>query len=184
MPTTKELGERIKRRRLARNLTLKQVGEKAKVSATHLSEIERGKTSPTVGALMRIAHALGEAPARLVEEEAGAKLAVVRRAERRTWSADGSTLHVLSRPIEPHDLTLLEAELRPGGADPTAGLAASGEVLVVVLRGQIAVLRAGTRQVLREGDVVHFAAREAGGMSCEGEIAARVLWVCSPPAAL
>jgi len=72
----------------------------------------------------------------------------------------------------------------PGGADPTAGLAASGEVLVVVLRGQIAVLRAGTRQVLREGDVVHFAAREAGGMSCEGEIAARVLWVCSPPAAL
>ena len=44
MPSKQELGERIKRFRLERNLTLKEVEVKAKVSATHVSEIERGMT--------------------------------------------------------------------------------------------------------------------------------------------
>src|SRR5262249_14769606 len=85
MPT--ELGERIKQLRLSQDLTFKQVGEKAKVSDTHLSEIERGKTSPTVGALVRIAHALGQEPAQLVDDEELPRVAFTRRSERRTWSA-------------------------------------------------------------------------------------------------
>ena len=39
MPSKQQLGERIKRFRLERNLTLKEVELKAKVSATHVSEI-------------------------------------------------------------------------------------------------------------------------------------------------
>ena len=48
MTSREQLGERLKRFRLDRNLTLKEVELKAKVSATHVSEIERGMTSPTV----------------------------------------------------------------------------------------------------------------------------------------
>jgi transcriptional regulator with XRE-family HTH domain len=183
MPTT-ELGERIKQRRLARNLTLKQVGDKAKVSATHLSEIERGKTSPTIGALARIARALGDEPARLVAEETGPRLSVVRRSERRAWSALGASLQLLSRPVAPHEITLVEVELLPGGADATAGLVESGEVMVVVLQGEVEVTRAGERHALREGDVAHFAARDAHQMRASGAGAARVLWVSSPSVVL
>ena len=39
-------------------MTLKQVEQTSGLSATHLSEIERGRTSPTIGALVRIARAL------------------------------------------------------------------------------------------------------------------------------
>ena len=52
---------------MERRLTLKQVEAAAGLSATHLSEIERGRTSPTVGALLRIARALGKHPAYFVE---------------------------------------------------------------------------------------------------------------------
>jgi transcriptional regulator with XRE-family HTH domain len=69
MPTKQQLGERIKRFRLERNLTLKDVEVKAKVSATHVSEIERGMTSPTVGALTKIARALGTEPSYFLQND-------------------------------------------------------------------------------------------------------------------
>ena len=61
MPTiidTEELGRRIRKLRLDRRMTLKQVEALSALSATHLSELERGRTSPTIGALVRIARAL------------------------------------------------------------------------------------------------------------------------------
>ena len=69
MPSKEELGERIKRFRLDRNLTLKEVELKAKVSATHVSEIERGMTSPTIGALTKIARAMGTEPSYFLESD-------------------------------------------------------------------------------------------------------------------
>src|SRR5262245_61806122 len=50
-------------------MTLRQVEELADVSTTHLSQIERGQASPTVGVLARIAHALGRNPSYFVEQE-------------------------------------------------------------------------------------------------------------------
>jgi len=181
MPTTTELGERIKQLRLARNLTLKQVGEKAKVSATHLSEIERGKTSPTVGALMRIAHALDREPAHLVNDEDVPSISVVRRSERRTWSTGDGTIVGLSRPIRPHELSLLEVEIEPGARDPTAGLGQSGEVLVVVLHGVVEIVVCGNHHLLRDGDVLHFPAHDPHQVRVAEGGRARILWVTSPP---
>jgi len=127
-----ELGERIKKLRLAQNLTLKELEAKAGVSATHLSEIERGLTSPTVGAVARVARALGEDPALLVIERAGARLAVVRRAERRTLKAGGASLHALGAPIDGAEMSLVEIELAEGDSDFAPALA-GGEERVLVL---------------------------------------------------
>ena len=69
MITKEEIGRRIKKVREEQHLTLKNVEAKAAISATHISEIERGKTSPTIGALIRIADALGKDPAYFIEEE-------------------------------------------------------------------------------------------------------------------
>ena len=44
-----ELGRRVKQLRLQKGMTLKEIESKVGVSATHVSEVERGKTSPTVG---------------------------------------------------------------------------------------------------------------------------------------
>ena len=51
------------------HMTLKNVEAKASISATHISEIERGKTSPTIGALLRIADALEKDPAYFIEAD-------------------------------------------------------------------------------------------------------------------
>lgn len=177
-----ELGGRIRRLRLARNLTLKQVEAKAKVSATHLSEIERGKTSPTVGALVRIARALGEDAARLVHDPGGERISVVRAHERRAFAEPGVTVERLSHPIEPAEVSLLELELRGRARVPAPW--GGGEAFVLVLRGAVELVRDPGRVALSRGDAYHFAA----GGRCEianlGDEASRVLWVCAPPATL
>jgi transcriptional regulator with XRE-family HTH domain len=58
MPSKSELGRRIRQARVEKTLTLKEVESRSGVSATHISQIERGITSPTVNALERIARAL------------------------------------------------------------------------------------------------------------------------------
>jgi transcriptional regulator with XRE-family HTH domain len=55
--------------RSERRLTLKQVESASGLSATHLSEIERGRTSPTIGALLRIARALEKDVSYFIEHE-------------------------------------------------------------------------------------------------------------------
>jgi transcriptional regulator with XRE-family HTH domain len=178
MPT--EIGERIKQLRLAQDLTLKQVGEKAKVSATHLSEIERGKTSPTVGALVRIAHALGQEPAQLVEEDAAPAIAFVRRSERRLWSSGSLALSSLSSPIEAHEISILEITIPAGQSAPAVVPGDTGEALAVVLEGQIEMEVGGKRHVLKEGDAIHFHLADAHVLrGAAGD--SRILWITRPP---
>jgi transcriptional regulator with XRE-family HTH domain len=181
MPT--ELGERIKQLRLAQDLTLKQVGEKAKVSATHLSEIERGKTSPTVGALVRIAHALGQEPAQLVEEDAAPAIAFVRRSERRMWSSGTLLLSSLSSPIEKHEISILEITIPAGQSAPAAVPGDTGEALAVVLEGEIEIELGEKHHLLREGDALHFRLHDPHALRT-GPAGARMLWITRPPLAV
>lgn len=64
-----ELGRRIRKLRMDMRMTLKQVETASGLSATHLSEIERGRTSPTIGALVRIARALNKDASYFIETE-------------------------------------------------------------------------------------------------------------------
>jgi transcriptional regulator with XRE-family HTH domain len=175
MPT--ELGERIKQLRLAQDLTLKQVGEKAKVSATHLSEIERGMTSPTVGALVRIAHALGEEAAKLVDGDPVPAVAFVRRSERRTWTSGSLVVSSLSPAIDAHEISILEIVLADGQSVSVPG--ENGEALAVVLEGEVEVELAGRRHVLKQNDALHFHLQDPHTLQ-SGAAGARLLWVTRP----
>jgi transcriptional regulator with XRE-family HTH domain len=177
MPT--ELGERIKQLRLAQDLTLKQVGEKAKVSATHLSEIERGKTSPTVGALVRIARALGREPAQLVDDDELPALSFTRRSERRAWSSGVLLISALTPAIDPNEVSILEISVSPGSA-PVSAPGESGEALAVVLEGEIEISIGAARYPLRAGDALHFRLRDPHALRA-GLAGARMLWVTRPP---
>src|SRR5436309_4807248 len=87
--SARDLGRRIRMLRISRGLTLKELEERGGISATHVSEIERGKASPTIGALGRIARALGLRPATLVEPHMLPEVAVTRAAERHARRVQG-----------------------------------------------------------------------------------------------
>jgi mannose-6-phosphate isomerase-like protein (cupin superfamily) len=183
MPTKQQLGERIKRFRLERNLTLKDVEVKAKVSATHVSEIERGMTSPTVGALTKIARALGTEPSYFLHADAFPACSVVRKSSRRILDYPdwGARLHCLSNGIRTGAMSFLEVELQAGLSRESTPITHNGEELIHILKGVVEIRVGEDRHLLKEGDSIHFQSRQPHTMRNIGDGVCRILWVASPP---
>ena len=183
MLSKQKLGERIKRFRLDRSLTLKEVELRAKVSATHVSEIERGMTSPTVGALAKIARAMGTEPSYLLQSDAYPSVSVVRKAERRVLAYDNwrARIHCLSEGIRGARMSFLEVELEPGIAGDVDPMTHNGEEFIHILQGVVEIRVGGDRHLLKKGDSIHFRSREPHTMKNIGDGQARLMWIASPP---
>jgi transcriptional regulator with XRE-family HTH domain len=155
--STIALGRRIKMLRIGRGLTLKELEERGGISATHVSEIERGKASPTVGALGKIASALGVRPAALMEPRPLPEVSVHRAGEPETapvtWG--GATIQALTGPTHGTTLGLHRVTL-PIARDLALEHRHEGEEWVTVLSGVAEIRVEGQPFVLREGDSLHF----------------------------
>jgi transcriptional regulator with XRE-family HTH domain len=183
MPNKKELGERIKRFRLERNLTLKDVELKAKVSATHVSEIERGMTSPTVGALTKIAKALGSEPSYFLNTNALPPVSLVKGDKRKSFSYDewGARINCLSKGIQNSSMSFLELELEPGNRNELEPMTHTGEEFMHIIKGVVEIFVGLERHRLKEGDSIHFKSHEPHTIRNIGDAQARLLWVSLPP---
>ena len=133
-----------------------------------------------MGALVRIAHALGQEPGQLVDDEELPVVAFTRRSDRRTWSAGLLALSSLSPGIAPREISILEIALPPGSAAPSSVPGDSGEALAVVLEGEVEIELGEKRHPLREGDALHFRLHDPHALRA-GASGARLLWITRPP---
>jgi transcriptional regulator with XRE-family HTH domain len=168
MPTKEEVGQRIRLARFRRDMTLKEVATRSGMSATHISEIERGKTSPTIGALQRIAAALGERTAHFVEEQSSAQAVVVRRNDRFIdYKCDEQkevqNMERLTSDVPWGTLCVIRKVAEPG--DRVDRPPALGEVVIHCAHGMVKFTVSGESHVLRDGDTIQFSLREG----CKGE---------------
>lgn len=75
-------GRAVKQRRETAGLSLRALAARSGISASMISDIERGAKSPTVATIARLAEALGVSAASLVEGgEAASRIRVLRRGE-------------------------------------------------------------------------------------------------------
>ena len=156
-PSPGEFGRRIKMLRLSRGLTLKDLEERGGISATHVSEIERGKASPTVGALGRIALALGMRPATLLDPLVLPEISAMRADERegRQMQWGSARLAPVTDPVRGAELSAQILTL-PVGRAPALMHSHEGEEWATVLSG-VAEIRVDDQPfVLREGESLHF----------------------------
>jgi transcriptional regulator with XRE-family HTH domain len=178
-----DVGARLRAIRQLRRATLKAVAERAGLSESFLSQIERGKASPSVASLTRIAAALGVNVADLFEtHDARADPRVLRRDRRPTLGFGnlGRKYLLTPRPLE--NLEVFTAEFVPGGStgdEPyTHG---ESEELVVVLSGTIQ-LQLGERLFeLQEGDSIDYLSSTPHRVANAGDDVAEVMWIISPP---
>jgi transcriptional regulator with XRE-family HTH domain len=152
------LGRRIKRVRESRHLTLKAIETAAGISATHVSEIERGKTSPTIGVLLRIAAALRTDPAFFLEEEELQNVSVVASEDRVRASLPGSggTAERLTTSVPGGILQAVRFELAPGGRRHAAAHEHRGEEAALVTAGAVRFVVGDQSFDLAPGDTIHY----------------------------
>jgi len=175
------LGARIKKARKSRGLTLKGVEAAAGISATHVSEIERGKTSPTTGALVRISNALGLPVSFFLEErELGALSRVAARDHVRESSGSrGSWVERLTTAIAGGRLQAVRVGLAPGESRHPAAHSHRGEEAGLVVAGRLRVQVGAEVFDLERGDAIHYRAGTPHTFSNPGPEEAILLWVSS-----
>ena len=180
-PSRLDFGQRIKMLRVSRGLTLKDLESRGAISATHVSEIERGRASPTVGALRRIARALGVRPATLLAPTTHSDVTVTRASERGAsriqWGQ--ATLDPVCEATSGGGLGAMIVTL-PIASSPALTHRHPGEEWVTVLSGQAEIRIDSDLHVLREGDSLHFRADRVHSYSNPASTLA-VLLVASRP---
>jgi transcriptional regulator with XRE-family HTH domain len=178
-----DVGERLRAIRSVRRVTLKTVAERAELSESFLSQVERGRANASVASLQRIAAALGVNVADLFEPTGSAARPRVLRREARpnlAFGTLGRKFMLTPRPLE--HLQVIVGELDAGGStgdDPyTHG---DSEELLVVLEGVVS-LQLGTEVFeLSTGDSIDYRSSTPHRLVNIGGEPAEVMWIISPP---
>lgn len=176
---TEGIGERIKFLRQQRQFTLAKLAEKSNLSASHLSQIERDKTSPSLMTLNSIAQGLEVNLRDLFESEQDQ--VYVNRANPTQTSGDSySSLQRLTRRGSGWDLQVDRLSLSPDSTSLNFE-AYSGEILLFVLEGSLRITIDGEPFELQAGDSLHSDARQLHQLDCAGDLPCVVI-CCNSPA--
>ncbi|MFF0860944.1 helix-turn-helix domain-containing protein [Nonomuraea sp. NPDC003560] len=181
-----DLGTRIRVYRGMRGMTVRALAGEAKASPSFISQLERGQTSASIGMLRRISSALGITVADLFNEDDEPAHRVVRRAERpELATAPGTRKFLISqRPLR--TVEMYAGEFDPGastGDEPyTHG---DSQEIFLVLRGSLTLwlgpAGSAAAHPLGPGDSVEYRTSVPHRVVNDGDEAAEVLWVISPP---
>ena len=176
------LGRRIRHLRRARDLALKDVAERSGFSISFLSQIERGRSSPSVRVLVRIANALGVSMSDLFEETDASQApeqATVQRREtrRRLFFRDTSvSKELVTPPRRQPKLDVYLITLEPGGSTGSDPYTHPGAEAGLVLKGSLKLEVENETLVLREGDGFSFDSHRPHQFSNPGTSLAQVIW--------
>lgn len=177
-----KLGKRIKKVRESKHLTLKNIEAAAGISATHISEIERGKTSPTLRALLRISEAMGKDPAYFVEDEDLGDISLItleNRIQESLPDAQG-TLERLTASIPGGCLQGCIINIEPGTESAWRPATHQGDEAALVLAGDVVLTYGRDRHELAEGDSVFYSGvEEHGYANASSKNRATIVWVCT-----
>lgn len=159
------------------------MADRAGLSESFLSQVERGVASPSIASLQRIAQALGVTVADLFEADgARSQPRVIRRNRRPSLALGtrGRKFLLTPRPLE--NLEVFIGELEPGGATAESPyMHGDSEELVVVLAGEVELQLEDRIFTLEAGDSIDYRSSTPHRVVNVGDGIAEVMWVISPP---
>ncbi len=155
-----DVGSRLRELRQERNMSMRALARASGLSANALSMIERGRTSPSVSTLYKLATAMDIPITAFFREDPPQQDIVYRKAEERTrvpfmrglWEGLGGEAFI--GRVEPFMLTL-----ESGASSGPFGIVHTGHEFVLCLRGQLEYQVENNRYLLEAGDSLIFAAQ-------------------------
>ncbi len=177
LPDPLWLGEQLRHLRRMRRLSLQQLAERAERSVGFLSQLERGKSQPTVTDLIRLAGILGvpysvffsQAP----QHERGV---VVRKAHRPQLAYANGVSDALLSPGFAGGLQLILTSFAPGADSGGQDLAHGGDESGLVLSGQLELWVDEQCHVLQAGDSFSYPSHRPHRYRNPGETETQVVW--------
>ena len=176
-----DVGRRLREIRTARRLTLREVADRAELSESFVSQIERGRSGASIPSLQRIATALGIEVSDIFSPE-GARPRVLRRDERHELAFGLLSRKSLLTPKPFESIEVVAAAFEPGGSTGAdAYTHGDSEELFVVVSGTVELQLGEELVTLAAGDCAHYRSSMPHRVENRGPEAAEVLFVISPP---
>ena len=183
------IGEKIKKLREEKGLSLAQLAEKSGFSSALLSQIENHMISPPLGTLIKVASAMEVAIGHFFEDKTDAPFVIVRGNEREHISRVASKEGVkfgysyeslaqgkLNRFMEPFIVTL-----EPATKKDRSAYSHEGEEFIFVLDGEMEVTLEDNTDVLGPGDCIYFDSTLRHRVECAGGGETKILAVLHAP---
>lgn len=195
------VGERVHAARIKRSMSLSDLARATHLSKGFISQVERGKSNPSLESLRRLAEALDLAPGAFLD-------ASLRQ------SASPPTLEEMASPIESGSREIAVHSFEPGSrqrgnqvmpilADPAQGTSAlitimphsmvfthnssqlgRGTVICAVLLGTVTIRRGGVVAVVEQGKIATFDAGESFELTNSTGARATILLTVPPGCSL
>ena len=177
--TVQAIGSRVREFRSQRQLTLQGLADLTGLSASLLSLVERGKTSPSIGTLVAVAYALGIHMNDLVPggESPSWASPVTRHADQLQFSTPEGVARRVIKDDRSRGIEIAINEYTPGGSSSESSLHHQGYEYGIVLEGTLTVYLANDRHVLKSGDSIGYDSTRSHRICNESKRATRALWV-------
>ena len=179
------VGEKIKRLREAKRLSLKEVADFSGFSTALLSQMENHLVSPSLGTIIKLAKAFGVKVGDFFGETEGEPFTIVRKDERKTISRFASTDGVKygysyeslgfdkkDRHMEPFIVTLEPATIKTSKTSVH-----EGEEFIFVLEGEMEVLLGSHADILYPGDSIYYNSNIPHRVQCHEDRITKILAV-------
>lgn len=185
--SVENFGARIAALRLLSDLSLEDLAERAGLTKSYLSKLERGLSQPSIATVLKLSKAFGVPSGKLLGGVVQADdVLVVRKKERVPFSRAEGRAGYAYEAIAPHrsDRSMTPFVMRPplASAEDLEPVTHSGEEFIFVISGKMELVLADRRLTLGAGDSVYFAASIPHRSRSLGNILAEALVVVSVPA--
>jgi transcriptional regulator with XRE-family HTH domain len=176
VPLAVTIGERIKTLRTGQGMTLAELGEKANLSTSYLSQIERDKTSPSLITLETIAKSLNIGLRTLFEADDEAAFVLHARKDTNTPTHRDP---VVRQPLMPQ-IGNPEIEVYRITFHPRSALEQieqfTGEEIIYVLDGELTISIDDEQFVLTADDSIHYDAQLSHSWQNKSNDFCTIIW--------
>jgi transcriptional regulator with XRE-family HTH domain len=197
-----DVGSLIRRERQKQGLSLRELARRVGVSASMLSQVETGRTRPSVSTIYAIATELGLSIDALLSEKeaavagaaatagtrvrrgaaptavAGSACQLVRPEQRPKLELESGVTWELLSDLLPHLVDFMFVTYEPGGRSSSSGklMRHAGTEFAFLLRGKLKIQVGFDEYVLQPGDALAFDSSEPHLLVNEGTEPAEGIW--------
>lgn len=177
-----DIGKKIKELREARNLNIKKLSELVECTPSLISQLERGKTDPSISMLKKIAEALSVNIVDFFMKSINDEDIVTGRDGRidiqlKRWDARIQSLvkNVTNKKMQP-----FYTVIKPGGG--SHGMYShEGEEFGYILQGELELMLNDKIHKVRKDESFYFSSQIPHNWGNSGKEDAVVIWVITPP---
>lgn len=178
-----DIGSKIKKVRVEKNLSISQLAKKSDLSPGLISQIERNSVNPSIASLWKLANSLDISIGSLFEEEETyEKNPIVRKDKRKKiLTSDSNATYELLSPDLNRKIEFLYITIKPNDCANKELVTHEGEECGIVLKGRLMIKTTKGEFILEEGDSICFDSTIPHRYINLGDEECVSIWAMTPP---